>query len=75
MPTEIMGRFKRDEDCCGESLSHPNYRLLVMKKALSLGRRPGTSEMFAAKRAVDRQLGVAGVGIKIPGAYPGRRTI
>ncbi len=75
MPMEIMGRFTRDEDCCGESLSHPDYRILVLKKALSLNKRPGTREMFMAKKAVDQQLGRAGVGIAIPGARPGRRTI
>lgn len=75
---EILGRFTGDderaerESCCG--LSHPEYRALVMRRALKAPGSPGTRKMFKAKRDVDLALARAGVAVTIPGARPGRRT-
>jgi hypothetical protein len=62
---------------CGEDVSHPEYRMLIMKMAIKLanGARPSTQHFAAAKKAIDQALGKARRGIKIPGAQPGRRTI
>ncbi len=76
---QILGEFVGDEaradqeSGCG--LSHPEYRALVLKRALKAGPRPGTRAMFLAKRDVDRAMENAGVSVQVPGAMPGRRTI
>jgi hypothetical protein len=64
-------------DLMGESLSHNEYRALVLNQAIKKagGNRPGTKHLFAAKKAVDSALGRSGTSIYIPGAGPARRTV
>ena len=64
-------------DCAGESLSHNEYRALVLDQAIKKagGGRPDTRHLFAAKKAVDSALGRSGTSIYIPGAGPARRTV
>jgi len=75
---EITRRFKRDEagaqgeDTLGASLSHPEYRALVVRAA---GQRPDTRALYLAQKKVDAALGKSGTAVGIPGARPGRRTI
>lgn len=74
----ILSRFRRDEsraqgeDGVGASLSHPEYRALVVRAA---GPRPDTRALYLAQKKVDAALGRAGASIEIPGAAPGRRTV
>lgn len=76
-----LGKFTRDEDraqgedTLGDTLSHPEYRALVMRDALRRSKNPDTKTMYLAKQSVDRSLGRVGTGIMIPGAMPGRRTV
>ena len=84
---EIQGAFIGDESraqgedsgcsSMGNSLSHNEYRALVMRQAMrsAPGGKPQTKHFFAAKSAVDKALGNADVKIEIPGARPGRRTV
>ena len=80
MPT-IRSRFRRDEslaqgeDTLGDSLSHPEYRALVVKEALKSGKKPGSRTFFEAQKKVDAALGRLGASIEIPGALPRRRTV
>ena len=64
-------------DFVGETLSHNEYRALVLDQAIKKagGNRPGTKHLFAAKKAVDSALGRSGTSIYIPGAGPARRTV
>jgi hypothetical protein len=77
----ITKRFSRDEsraqgeDTLGASLSHPEYRSIVMRESLRSGRRPSTRDLYLAQRRVDASLGKSSTTIQIPGAAPGRRTI
>lgn len=80
-------KFTRDEDraqeeetghgvvSLGDSLSHPEYRVLVMREALRAGRDPDTRTMYLAKQRVDQSLGRAGTSVYVPGARPRRRTV
>jgi hypothetical protein len=76
--TKITSRWRSDEsraqgeDVLGGTLSHPEYRALVVRAA---GRLPDTRAFYLAQRKVDASLGKAGTTIQIPGASPGRRTI
>lgn len=79
-----LAKFTRDEDraqaeeagdTLGDSLSHPEYRALVVREAQRTSRNPDTRAMFLAKRKVDRAIGRSGTKIYIPGATPGRRTV
>ncbi len=80
MPT-IRSKFRRDEllaqgeDTLGSSLSHSEYRALVMREARRSGKNPNSRAYFEAQKKVDAALGKAGASIEIPGAQPGRRTI
>jgi len=61
------------------AIGHQDYRVLVTRGAVDLasssGRRtPATRDFARAKLAVDRALVDRGLGIKIPGARPGRVT-
>ena len=64
-------------DFVGETLSHNEYRALVLDQAIKKagGNRPDTRHLFAAKKAVDSALGRSGTSIYIPGAGPARRTV
>ena len=82
-------RFTRDEDraqaeeageasladTLGDSLSHPEYRALVVREALKTSRDPDTRTMYLAKRRVDQSLGRSGTSVYVPGARPRRRTV
>ena len=77
-------KFTRDEDraqsedagdTLGDSLSHPEYRALVVREALKSGRNPDTRAMYLAKQRVDRALGRAGTSVYVPGAQPRRKTV
>jgi hypothetical protein len=79
-----MGRlpkFTRDEDRAqhedsgGDSLSHPEYRAMVMREALKSSSKPDTRTMYLAKQRVDQSLGRSGTTIYIPGARPRRKTV
>jgi len=61
----------------GSSLSHAEYRALVLTEAMKSARdkKPSTKNFVEAKRKVDLALGRNKTRIKIPGARPGRRTI
>lgn len=83
---EIEGDFASDEgraeaeasgSFIGTNLAHNEYRALIVKRAMKNagGAKPTTKHFFAAKSSVDKALGNAGVGIYIPGAKPGRRTV
>ena len=66
------------EDCSsGDALSHNEYRAAIVKQAVknAAGKKPETKHFFAAKLAVDREIGKSGTSIFIPGAKPGRRTV
>ena len=60
----------------GAGLDQDTYRVLVWKQALKLsnGKRPGTKQMFEAKKMIDAALGKKSVSIFIPGGKPGRVT-
>ncbi len=79
--TNINSKFHRDEtlaqgeDTLGASLSHAEYRTLIMREARKSGGKPGSKTFYAAQKKVDAALGKAGASIEIPGAQPGRRTI
>lgn len=74
----ITRRFQSDEsraqgeDTLGDSMSHPEYRALVMRVA---GRNPSTKALYLAQAKVNASLGKAGTTIQIPGAGPRRRTV
>ena len=76
-----LTKFTRDEDraqvedTLGDSLSHPEYRVLVMREALKASSRPDTKAMYLAKQRVDQSLGRSGTSIYIPGARPRRKTV
>ena len=78
---EITSRFRRDEqgdqseDSLGESLSHPEYRALVIREARRSSGTPDSRTMYTAQRKVDASLGKRGASVEIPGALPGRRTV
>lgn len=63
------------EDTLGDSLSHPEYRALVVREALKTSRNPDTKTMYLAKQLVDRSLGRSGTSVYVPGARPRRRTV
>jgi hypothetical protein len=52
------------------------YRAAVLKQACkSAGKRvPTTKDFFAAKKAVDKTMGQAGIKLFLPGSRPGRIT-
>lgn len=52
------------------------YRAAVLKQACkSAGpRKPTTRDFFAAKKAVDKTMGQAGIRLFLPGSRPGRVT-
>jgi len=80
-----LTKFTRDEDraqaeeagsdTLGDSLSHPEYRALVVREALRASRNPDTKAMYLAKQRVDQSLGRSGTSIYIPGAQPRRKTV
>ena len=84
---DILGKFVRDEDrietngrnqaFVGNEITHPEYRTLVLQRAIKMsgGKTPSTKEMYKAKADIDKALGNSGRRIRIPGAAPGRRTI
>jgi hypothetical protein len=55
-------------------IPHEDYRVLVMKTALSKSLTPSTKDFAIAKARVDRVLVDKGIGISIPAARPGRVT-
>jgi len=79
----LFGSFVTDEDraqgedSLGSSLSHTEYRVLILTETAknTRGKKPSTKDFVEAKRKVDSALGRNKTRIKIPGAQPGRRTI
>jgi hypothetical protein len=61
----------------GLAIPNPVYRATIQKYACRRagGASPSTKDVFLAKAAVDKAMGRAGVGLYMPGARPGRRTI
>jgi hypothetical protein len=61
----------------GLAIPNPVYRATIQKYARrhADGKNPTTRDIFLAKAAVDKAMGRAGVGLYMPGAQPGRRTI
>ena len=60
-------------------ISHDDYRVLVTTAALRSARgrgtkNPNTRDYARSKQVVDKLLLERGLGIKIPGARPGRVT-
>ena len=73
-----------DEECgssigvLGKSLPgipHQDYRVLVMQEVLKRSSHPTTKDYALAKIKVDKALENQGIGIIIPAARPGRRTV
>ena len=56
-------------------IPHADYRVLVMRAVGKLSQNPTTKDYAIAKALVDRELGQRGIGIVIPAARPGRRTV
>ena len=52
------------------------YRAVVLSQAVKAagGKKPTTKHFYAAKKAVDRAMGAAGIGLFLPGSRPGRVT-
>jgi hypothetical protein len=78
---EITGRWRSDEsraqgeDSLGGTLSHAEYRALVVREASKSGKKPDAKTFYLSQRRVDAALGKSGTTIEIPGASPGRRTL
>jgi hypothetical protein len=69
-------------DACGAVLDrtvpgipHADYRVLVMRTVMKFSSNPSTKDFAVAKAMVDRELKQKGIGIIIPAARPGRRTV
>jgi hypothetical protein len=67
---------------CGDVLArtlpgipHSEYRVLVMRQVAKLSPKPTTKDFAVAKAIVDFDLKRQGLGIVIPAARPGRRTV
>jgi hypothetical protein len=59
-----------------DTIPNAVYRAAVLKQAAksASGTRPTTKHFFAAKAAVDKVMGKAGISLYLPGAKPGRIT-
>jgi hypothetical protein len=59
-----------------ETIPNVVYRAAVLKQAskAASGKKPTTKHFFAAKSAVDKVMGRAGISLYLPGAAPGRVT-
>ena len=74
---QVASSFRRDEVAAQaeDTLSHPEYRALVVREARRSRRAPSSRDFYLAQKKVDAALGKLGAAIEIPGALPGRRTL